>query len=125
MGTKATNINQATDGQGRILSGKGSRYMEAGAVGGNVETTTKAFDFAGAKTTGNITIGETGLGETFAEAVKALAEKNAAATAGLFSGLQSLAAPAATTETAPKLKWVLLGGLGLALLALLWAQRRK
>ena len=136
MGTKATNINQAADGKSKILSGKGAKYQEAGSVGGNVtlSNSSKGIDLTGSKTQGNITIGETGLGETFASTIKELfssQQSNTSDLLGLLTRPAAITATAAGPETtepqqpSPLKKW-LLPAIGVLLLgALIWVFSRR
>lgn len=122
MSSKSTNVNLAADGQGVIVQG-GSNYRGAGSVGGNVTSTSKLLDLTNAKT-GNVTIGETGLGQTFAETVKSLVNSQTSALSALVPQTFTATAPVEPAPADPgpvdKRKLLFIGGGALLVLGLLW-----
>jgi hypothetical protein len=87
-------------------------------------------------TQGSVTIGETGLGTTFANAIKDVTEKNTAALSSLITGNAQSKLPGPSdldgtsetilAESGKTRRWLLIGGgVVLALLVVLFFLRRK
>lgn len=109
MGKAVSITSSASDNA--VVVASGSQYRGAGSIGGNATITNKALDLTNANT-GNITFGETGLGDTFAQTVKDLNKQTTNALSGFAATLSdAIRGPAGGMPSGDDLETTSGGGL--------------
>lgn len=99
MGKSTAQQSTATD-FATSITGANNKYQEAGSVSLGNSNKLTGTDLTHANVAGNVTIGETGTANTFAQAITRLFESNAENTARLFEAVNPPSAPAPVTPAA-------------------------